>query len=151
MEHGWSVKHMIRKIALSKTYRMSSDFDKASFEADPENRYLWRMEKKRLEAESIRDSMLAISGDLDLARPKGSIVAQAGTAVVREGNILSLTANGGAEESAMPGRGRDPLFGAIIGSKVLRPSFDSLDKAVNYRSVYLPVVRDNIPRSLRCL
>lgn len=148
MEHGWSVKHMIRTIALSKSYRMSSDFDKASFEADPENRYIWRMEKKRLEAESIRDSMLAISGELELTRPKGSIVAQSGTAIVREGNIFSLTSNGSAEESAMPGRGRDPMLGGMMSSKVLRPSFDSLDKSVNYRSVYLPVVRDNIPRSL---
>ncbi|MFO0941355.1 MAG: PSD1 and planctomycete cytochrome C domain-containing protein [Pirellulales bacterium] len=149
MENNWSIKKLVRKIALSHTYRMSSDFNKQSFEADPENRYLWRMEQKRLEAEAIRDSMLAISGELDLKRPNGSVIAQAGTAVVREGNVLAFKVGGNSENTIVnASRGRDPLLGSMLSSGVLKATADSVEKPVNYRSVYLPIVRDNIPRSL---
>ncbi len=149
MENGWSIKQLVRKIALSHSYRMSSDFNKQSFEADPENRYVWRMEQKRLEAEALRDSMLVISGELDLKRPNGSIVAQAGTAVVRDGNVLAFKVGAGSDNAAAAAaRGRDPLLGSMLSSGVLKPALDTLEKPVMYRSVYLPIVRDNIPRSL---
>ncbi len=49
----------------------------ARFQTDPENTLLWRMTKRRLEAEAIRDAMLFVSGELDLERPGGSLVATA--------------------------------------------------------------------------
>ena len=73
---GWSIKRLIRKMVLSHTYRMSSEFSKAHYAIDPGNESLWRMRQKRLDAESLRDSMLAIGGELDLARPAGSPVMQ---------------------------------------------------------------------------
>jgi hypothetical protein len=63
---GWSMKHMHRLMVLSSAYRMSSkSSDPASDRADPRNELLHRMPIRRLEAESIRDTMLAISGRLD--------------------------------------------------------------------------------------
>jgi hypothetical protein len=65
VESGWSVKAMHRLIMLSSTYRMSSRHDPAAAAADPENRWLWRMNVRRLEAEEIRDALLATAGSLD--------------------------------------------------------------------------------------
>jgi hypothetical protein len=61
---GWSVKRLVRSIVLSQTYRMSSKPD-AQDALDPENRLLHRMAVRRLEAEPIRDAILAVSGRLD--------------------------------------------------------------------------------------
>ena len=72
---GWSVKRLVRELVLSRTYRQSSEYDEAAFKADPENRLLGRALKRRLDAEAIRDAMLAASGELDAARPKASLVA----------------------------------------------------------------------------
>lgn len=73
---GWSIKTLIRDIVLSRTYRQSSDYRDDAFQVDPDNRFLWRVSKRRLQAEGIRDAMLAASGELDLARPVGSLVGR---------------------------------------------------------------------------
>ncbi|WP_406701351.1 PSD1 and planctomycete cytochrome C domain-containing protein (plasmid) [Singulisphaera sp. Ch08] len=73
---GWSVKKVVREIALSRTYRQASTYDEKSFVADPENRLLWRSAKRRLDAEAIRDAMLLISGELDTSRRVGSLVGK---------------------------------------------------------------------------
>ncbi len=65
VEQGWSVKALVREIALSRTYQLSSDFSSGNFTADPDNRLLWRHNRRRLEAEAIRDSILVVSGQLD--------------------------------------------------------------------------------------
>jgi hypothetical protein len=77
-ENGWSVKKLVREIVLSHSYQLGSAFDEKSFTADPDNTLVWRANKRRLDAESIRDAMLAVSGDLRLAPPVGSVVAVAG-------------------------------------------------------------------------
>ena len=66
IESGWSIKHMHRLILRSTVYRQSSWVDKAVEETDPSNRLWSRFSKRRLEAEAIRDAMLAVSGQLDL-------------------------------------------------------------------------------------
>jgi hypothetical protein len=76
VEHGWSIKQLIREIVLSRTYRQASQYGAAAFYQDPENRLLWRASKRRLEAEAIRDAMLAVSGELDLSRPEASLVGR---------------------------------------------------------------------------
>ncbi|QDT90290.1 DUF1553 domain-containing protein [Gimesia algae] len=65
VEHDWSIKDMHRLIMLSATYQMSTEFNPEMAAIDPENRLLWRMNRRRLEAEAIRDSILAVSGKLD--------------------------------------------------------------------------------------
>jgi hypothetical protein len=62
---GWSVKAMHRLLMLSSTYQMSSAYNARAARVDPENRFHWRMNRRRLEAEAIRDAILAVSGALD--------------------------------------------------------------------------------------
>ncbi|MEZ5304639.1 MAG: PSD1 and planctomycete cytochrome C domain-containing protein [Verrucomicrobiales bacterium] len=63
---GWSVKHMHRLIVLSQTYRQAAKIDPAAQRIDADVRLLWRFPSRRLEAESLRDTILATSGRLDL-------------------------------------------------------------------------------------
>jgi hypothetical protein len=65
IRHGWSRKHLIRQIVMSNAYRRSSMPNEQSVSIDPENRLLWRGNRKRLTAESIRDGMLVVAGILD--------------------------------------------------------------------------------------
>ncbi|MBM4071437.1 MAG: DUF1553 domain-containing protein [Planctomycetes bacterium] len=69
VERGWSIKSMHRFILRSKTYQLSCDEDTDNAVKDGGNRWLWRFERRRLDAEAIRDSLLAVSGTLDLNRP----------------------------------------------------------------------------------
>jgi mono/diheme cytochrome c family protein len=62
---GWSVKHMHRLIMLSETYRQSSAIDAQAARLDADARLLWRFPSRRLDAETIRDAMLAVSGKLN--------------------------------------------------------------------------------------
>ena len=73
--NGWSVKQLVREIVLTRTYQLSSASDAKNFAADPDNNYLWRANQRRLDAESIRDGILAVSGQLDLKAPNGSPVS----------------------------------------------------------------------------
>src|SRR5207249_2000202 len=63
---GWSIKQMHRLIMLSSTYRASSVADEAGLRKDPENRYLSRMNRRRLDGDALRDSILAVAGTLNL-------------------------------------------------------------------------------------
>ncbi len=63
---GWSVKKLIRAIMLSRAYQLASRADPQSAAADPENRLVGHMNRRRLDAEAIRDAILAVSGRLDL-------------------------------------------------------------------------------------
>lgn len=65
VEDGWSLKKLHRLIMSSNTYRMSKRWDKAAAARDADNRLLWRFPYRRLEAEAIRDSVLAVSGRLN--------------------------------------------------------------------------------------
>lgn len=65
MEHDWDTRHIHRLILGSSTYRQSSHRDSENHRLDPENRSWWRWMPRRLEAEAIRDSMLAVAGLLD--------------------------------------------------------------------------------------
>ena len=75
MQQGWSVKRLIRNLVLSRTYQLSSNFDRAAAARDPENRWLWRMNRRRLQVEALRDGLLAVSGQLDPS-PAESVVAE---------------------------------------------------------------------------
>jgi hypothetical protein len=82
-QDGWSVKRMIRGIMLSRAYQLSSARDAANEEVDPDNRLFWRATPRRLEAETIRDAILTVSGQLDLKRPAASTVTALGDQLVR--------------------------------------------------------------------
>jgi hypothetical protein len=94
---------------------MGSQYDAANYAADPENKHHWRMNQRRLDAESIRDAMLAVSGTLNLYPVDGSPVARAG-------------------------EGRQGLLSVFRG--------ELSSKAYTYRSIYVPIIRDQIPEML---
>ena len=65
MEHNWSLKHVHRLILNSATYQQSSEPHEDSLQADADTQWWWRFPPRRLEAEPIRDSILAVTGVLD--------------------------------------------------------------------------------------
>jgi hypothetical protein len=65
IQNGWQLKRLHKLMILSSVYLQSSQFDESRAKIDRENQYWWRWQPRRLEAEPIRDSMLAISGQLD--------------------------------------------------------------------------------------
>lgn len=111
--HGYSVKKLIKEIMMSRTYQLASSFNARNYHQDPDNVYYWQKSKRRLTAEEIRDSMLAVSGDLKYNPPKGSAVSYA--------------------EDGFIGR-----FNHSENSLLSESMWE-------YRSVYLPVVRDLLP------
>ena len=66
-EDGWSLKKLHRRIMLSATYAQAAVEDARARAVDPDNELLWRMPRRRLDLESMLDSMLAVSGELDLS------------------------------------------------------------------------------------
>ena len=111
--NGWSTKWLIRQIVLTHAFQVGDRADSRNAEVDGENKLLWRWNRRRLEAEAIRDGLLAVSGQLDLTRPVGTPVVEMG---VRE----------------------------IAGQANLEP----LRRDYRYRSVYLPLVRNQLPEAL---
>ncbi len=136
-QNDWSVKQMIRLIANSRTYRMSAQFDDGGFEKDPDNRFLWRANPRQLDAESLRDSMLFVSGSIDATRPHGSTVAKSGMTLVRDGRIASFQFG----ES-------DSMMTMASGRRLRNVKIYETDSYREFRSVYLPIVRDSLPRAL---
>lgn len=65
MDSGWSTKELIREIVLSSTYRQSISVSSLADSIDPENRLLWRQNRRRFQFEQMRDSMLSAAGVLD--------------------------------------------------------------------------------------
>ncbi len=76
--HRWSTKAMVRELILSRTYRLSNEMNQSAYAVDPDNRLRWRMPRRRLEAEPLRDAMLAVTGLLRADRPQGSLVMEIG-------------------------------------------------------------------------
>ena len=88
---GWSIKRLVRRIVLSDAYARSSEMDDAKEEIDPDNRYWWRGNLRAIEAEGLRDALLAAAEVLDLDRPQGSIASRAGDSVVGGNRMVGLS------------------------------------------------------------
>ena len=76
VERDWSLKAMHRLMVTSATYRQASRHDDAAVKVDPDNRLLWRMNRRRLEGEALRDAMLSASGLLNLAMGGPSVLPE---------------------------------------------------------------------------
>jgi hypothetical protein len=87
IEDGWSCKSLIRRIVLSRTFRLSSQFDAANDARDPDNELLWRAHRRRLDPEALRDAMLSAAGTLDL-NPQESTVSYLGDQATAVGKNL---------------------------------------------------------------
>jgi hypothetical protein len=77
-EDGWSVKKLIRRLVLTRAYQLASRPNAKNVETDPDNVYLWRAARLRLDAEALRDNILAVSGQLEKTPLKGSLLARSG-------------------------------------------------------------------------
>jgi len=107
-ELDWSLKSMHRLILLSNTYQLSSEAVEANLVIDPDNRFRWRADVRRLQAESIRDGMLAASGLIDGAM---------GGSMLHVGNYEFIFNHTSKDDT----------------------SYDTYR-----RSIYLPVIRNNL-------
>jgi Protein of unknown function (DUF1553)/Protein of unknown function (DUF1549)/Planctomycete cytochrome C len=116
MDDGWSVKSLIRSIVLSRTYRLSGQHLATNATIDEDNKLYWRANFRRLEAEAIRDSLLAAGGMLQTERPTGGPL---------EGSF-----NVDLSKMKKPGKGKGEAS-------------DPITEPV--RSVYLPVFRSKLP------
>lgn len=126
--NGWSQKRLIRELVLSRTYALSSRQDATAAARDPDNRLLWRMNRRRLDAESLRDAVLASSGQL---------IASAGGPAL----ALNLQENVG---------GLDPKDVNPVSFRTSKFP----DAQQSFRTIYLPVVRSRAqpgPAELRNL
>lgn len=119
MDNGWSVKKLIRHLVLSHAYQLGSVSKPSALEVDPDNTLLWRMTPRRIEAESLRDALLAVSEQLELTPLVGSVVARSG-----EGPVSRFRSGG------------DSIASAINDSRN------------THRSIYMPIIRDNLPEAL---
>jgi hypothetical protein len=86
-EEGLSIKQLIREIVLSRVYQLDSAAPAELIAADPDNRLYTRHLRRRLQAEEIRDSILAASGQLDLTPGQGSIIQELDVLVNQQGNM----------------------------------------------------------------
>ncbi|WP_395736212.1 DUF1549 and DUF1553 domain-containing protein [Prosthecobacter sp.] len=122
VNEGWSIKGLIRELVLSRTYQLSSSTRSDLAQAqDPANLLLWRANRKRLEAEPLRDAILALGGTLDLTPREGSPVADKAQAITPQGREV----------------GR-------------RHFLNDLQDDTTHRSVYLPIVRGAQMPMMQC-
>ncbi len=118
VKQGWSLKKMHRLMVLSSTYRMASRADAKADEADPENKLLHRMPIRRLEAEAIRDALLAVSGRLDPARFGPPVMAYLTPFMVGRGRP--------GVSGPLDGKGRRSIYLAVRRN-FLNPMFLAFD------------------------
>ncbi|MCX6849214.1 MAG: DUF1549 and DUF1553 domain-containing protein [Verrucomicrobia bacterium] len=122
VKEGWSVKALIRELVLTRTYQMSSSTrSDVALAKDPTNLLLWRANRKRLEAEPLRDALLALGGTLDLTPREGSPVADKAKAITPQGREV----------------GR-------------RHFLNDLQDDTTHRSIYLPIVRGAQMPMMQC-
>ncbi|EMI17320.1 protein containing DUF1549 [Rhodopirellula maiorica SM1] len=76
VQQGWSIKRLIRAIVLSRTYRLDSRCDDEHLQVDPGNQFFARHDRRRLDAESLRDSVLQVCGSIDYSPQRGSAIEQ---------------------------------------------------------------------------
>jgi mono/diheme cytochrome c family protein len=121
IHEGWSTKRLIRNIVLSHAYRLGSTYPEHYNDIDPANRLVWRHSPRRLEAEEVRDSLLASSGRLQLL-PTGAPLPESPAAKLK---MIELADNG----------------------KELQEINANADTSTQ-RSIYLPALRGITPRAL---
>jgi len=127
VEQGWSMKKMHRTLMLSNAYQMSSAFNARANEADPENTLLWRMPRRRLEAEEIRDGIMRTSGALTDAMG-GTILSY------KDRQYVANTARGGSVDYDRPIRSiyvpvvRSSLYDVFQAFDLPDPTMSSGDR-----------------------
>jgi hypothetical protein len=124
MENGWSLKWLHRQIVSSRAYQQSSAMNAKAFAMDADNRMVWRMPLRRMDAETLRDSILSVSGSLNPARSGPGYLLQ------KRGN------NGSYIYAALDNDGpevwRRAVYRFVVrgGERIFMDSFDCPDPSV---------------------
>ena len=120
---GWSLKRLHKRIMLSQVYQMSTAWNEQAARVDPENRLLWRMPRRRMEAEVLRDALLATSGQLDTSMG-GTLIATT--------PFENLTATGTALKPQLYESSRRSVYLPVLRSAVYDffQAYDFPDPAV---------------------
>lgn len=98
VDGGWKLKSLHREIMLSRTYQMSNDYRQDAFELDPLNQLFWRFDMRRLTAEEVRDSILAVNGRLNVEKMYGPSVFTKLSAEVLAGQSIPGAGWGNSSE-----------------------------------------------------
>ena len=125
MENDWSLKWLHRQILSSRAYQQSSGQVTKAFAIDADNRLYWRMPLKRMDAETIRDSVLFHSSNLDLQSTGGP-----GFALQKKGDAGSYIYK--ALDNDGPGVWKRAVYRFSVrgGERIMMDSFDCPDPAV---------------------
>jgi hypothetical protein len=124
MENGWSLKRLHRQILLTQAYQQSGALNEKAFAVDAGNRLLWRMPLKRMDAETLRDTVLAATGNLNLKMGGPSyFLQQKGS---RGSYIYKALDNDGPEVW------RRAIYRFVVrgGERIMMDSFDCPDPSV---------------------
>ncbi|MBL8291451.1 MAG: PSD1 domain-containing protein [Bryobacterales bacterium] len=143
VNEGWSFKKLHRLILTSNTYRMSKARNETYAAEDPENRYWWRFPYRRMEAEAIRDSMLAVSGQLNTAMGGASMfpeIPEAALAGSSDPDKIWKT-------SPEPERNRRTVY-AFLKRSMIVPMLEVLDLCDTARSTAQRMTTSVAPQAL---
>ena len=140
IQDGWSLKRMHRRLLLSSAYRMASQGAPAADAADPQNRLWHKMPVMRLEAEAIRDSILAVSGRLKKTQFGASVLP-----------YLTAYMNGRGRPASGPldGDGRRSIY-INVRRNFLTPMLQAFDYPIPFTTIGRRTV-SNVPAQALCL
>jgi len=124
MENGWSLKWLQRQIVMSEAYQQASAMNEKAFGIDADNRLLWRMPLRRMDAETLRDSMLVVTGSLNRERGGPSYLLQ------KKGGGGSYIYD--ALDNDGPAVWRRAVYRFVVrgGGRIFMDSFDCPDPSV---------------------
>jgi hypothetical protein len=124
MENGWSLKWLQRQIVMSQAFQQSSALNEKAFAVDADNRLLWRMPLRRMDAEALRDTMLAATGSLNPERGGPSYLLQ------KKGGGGSYIYD--ALDNDGPAVWRRAVYRFVVrgGGRIFMDSFDCPDPSV---------------------
>jgi hypothetical protein len=142
VEGGWSIKKMHRLIMLSSTYQQSTKYDAAAAKIDPQNKLLWRYNRHRLEGEAIRDSMLEISGRLNLKMGGPGVFPPLPPGVVTRG---------GWKKEADPSEGERRSVYVFVRRNTRYPMFEVFDMPDTHESCARRNTTITAPQALELL
>lgn len=136
VENGWSVKKLIREVMLTRAYQQSSFGGPGLLKADPENHLVGRMNRKRLTYESIRDSVLFVSGQLALSpdTPGGAPRTMFEPVERRGGDEMSAVFDGPDPKGIMPERADTttaPQALFMLNNKLVLQAAERIARAVD--------------------
>lgn len=130
IQGGWKIKDFHKLLMTSNTYKMSSRSQEAALKADPANDYFWRYDMRRLSAEEIRDSILAVSGNLNLKMTGPPVYP----AIPKEVLAGQSVPGRGWGKSSFEEQNRRSVYVHVKRSLIL-PILESFDVAETDRSV----------------